>query len=117
MERQASRTAIPFPKRKVSKAVPLRELAILKATYPRAGTALDYRSPFALLVAVILSAQYTDARVDRAPSRWVSYFTRVLGRLDSLLNCADHSWTNSNTMGLPYTRVRPSRPQMPASNE
>jgi endonuclease-3 len=64
MERQSSRTAIPFPKRKVSKAVALRELDILKATYPRAETALDYDSPFTLLIAVILSAQCTDARVN-----------------------------------------------------
>ncbi len=64
MERKVSRAAIPFPKRKVSKAVALRELAILKGTYPRAETALEYRSPFTLLIAVILSAQCTDARVN-----------------------------------------------------
>ena len=56
--------AIPFPKRKVSRAVAAEELAILERTYPRAVTALEYESPFELLVAVILSAQCTDARVN-----------------------------------------------------
>ena len=55
---------IPFPKRKVARAVALEELAILERTYPAAVTALDYESPFTLLIAVILSAQCTDARVN-----------------------------------------------------
>jgi endonuclease III len=56
--------AIPFPKRKVSRALALEELAILERTYPHAVTALEYRDPFELLIAVILSAQCTDARVN-----------------------------------------------------
>jgi endonuclease-3 len=55
---------IPFPKRKVTRAIAHAELAILEATYPAAVTALDYRNPFELLIAVILSAQCTDARVN-----------------------------------------------------
>jgi len=39
-------------------------LDILAQTYPNAVTALRYRDPFELLVAVILSAQSTDARVN-----------------------------------------------------
>src|SRR5438270_10349112 len=42
----------------------MEELAILERTYPHAVTALEYRSPFELLIAVILSAQCTDARVN-----------------------------------------------------
>jgi endonuclease-3 len=56
--------AIPFPKKKVSRAVAAEELAILERTYPHAVTALEYDNPFQLLVAVILSAQCTDARVN-----------------------------------------------------
>jgi endonuclease III len=56
--------AIPFPKRKVTRAVAAEELAILARAYPHAVTALDYCNPFELLVAVILSAQNTDARVN-----------------------------------------------------
>ncbi len=39
-------------------------LPILKKTYPNAGTALDFSNPLELLVATILSAQCTDARVN-----------------------------------------------------
>ncbi len=40
------------------------ELAILEAAYPAAVTALEYGNAFELLIAVILSAQCTDARVN-----------------------------------------------------
>jgi endonuclease-3 len=55
---------IPFPKKKVPRAVAIEELAILERTYPRAVTALHYTNPFELLISVILSAQCTDARVN-----------------------------------------------------
>src|SRR5436305_11641681 len=55
---------IPFPKKRVSKAIAAKELAILERTYPHAVTALHYSNPFELLIAVILSAQCTDARVN-----------------------------------------------------
>jgi endonuclease-3 len=55
---------IPFPLKKVSKRVALQELAILERTYPDAVTALYYSNAFELLIAVILSAQNTDARVN-----------------------------------------------------
>ncbi len=55
---------IPFPAKKVPRKVALEELAILERTYPPAETALEYDSEFELLVAVILSAQTTDARVN-----------------------------------------------------
>jgi endonuclease-3 len=55
---------IPFPKRKVRPDVARRALAVLEETYPDAKTALAYDSPFTLLIAVILSAQTTDARVN-----------------------------------------------------
>jgi endonuclease-3 len=67
---------IPFPTKKVTKDVALRELAILEKTYPHAETALDYENPFQLLVAVILSAQTTDARVNMTtPSLFAKYPT------------------------------------------
>ncbi len=65
---------IPFPKRKVTRAVAAEELAILERTYPDAVTALAYRNPFELLVAVILSAQCTDARVNlTTPALFAAY--------------------------------------------
>jgi endonuclease-3 len=66
--------AIPFPKRKVTRAVAHEELAILERTYPHAVTALHYTNPFQLLVAVILSAQCTDARVNlTTPALFAKY--------------------------------------------
>ena len=64
MDREGGGVAIPFPKRRVSRAVALDELAVLEKSYPHAVTALDYGDPFELLIAVILSAQCTDARVN-----------------------------------------------------
>ncbi|MEO9097395.1 MAG: endonuclease III [Candidatus Baltobacteraceae bacterium] len=55
---------IPFPARRVARRTAERELEILRATYPQATTALDYDSPYALLIAVILSAQTTDVRIN-----------------------------------------------------
>ena len=55
---------IPFPKKKVTRARAVKMLESLEHTYPDAVTALHYRNPFELLVAVILSAQSTDARVN-----------------------------------------------------
>lgn len=49
-------------------------LKTLERTYPGATTALDYRSPFQLLVATILSAQCTDERVNRVtPELFAAY--------------------------------------------
>ena len=56
---------IPFPKTRVSRAVARKQLEILERTYPEAKTALTYEDPFTLLIAVILSAQTTDAGVNR----------------------------------------------------
>lgn len=55
---------IPFPKKKVTRKVALDELAILERTYPHPETALEFQADFQLLIAVILSAQTTDARVN-----------------------------------------------------
>ncbi|MGA8535204.1 MAG: endonuclease III [Candidatus Tumulicola sp.] len=55
---------IPFPKKRVPRNVAVEELSILERTYPDAVTALHYRNDFEFLIAVILSAQCTDARVN-----------------------------------------------------
>ena len=47
-----------------SREVALRIFAALERHYPDADTELVYRTPFELLVATILSAQSTDARVN-----------------------------------------------------
>ncbi|HEY6327594.1 MAG TPA: endonuclease III [Candidatus Cybelea sp.] len=68
--------AIPFPKKRVPRKIALEELAILEQAYPHAVTALEYGSEFQLLVAVILSAQCTDARVNMTtPKLFAKYPT------------------------------------------
>jgi len=49
-----------FPKANLARKV----LAIFKKEYPDAKAALNFRTPFELLIATILSAQCTDARVN-----------------------------------------------------
>lgn len=49
---------------------------ILKDTYPDAKCSLDFKTPFQLLVAVVLSAQCTDARVNlTTPKIFAKYST------------------------------------------
>ncbi|MEO6835307.1 MAG: endonuclease III [Candidatus Tumulicola sp.] len=56
--------------------VAIEELAILERSYPNPATALVYRSDFELLIAVILSAQCTDARVNlTTPALFAKYPT------------------------------------------
>lgn len=51
-------------------------LNILKDTYPDAKCSLDFTTPFEMLVAVILSAQCTDERVNKTtPSIFKKYST------------------------------------------
>lgn len=65
---------IPFPAKRVTKERAHEELRILEASYPSAVTALDYSNPFELLIAVILSAQNTDARVNKTtPALFARY--------------------------------------------
>ncbi len=67
---------IPFPKKKIPRRLALEALAILERAYPHAVTALHYSSEFELLVAVILSAQCTDARVNMTtPALFAKYPT------------------------------------------
>lgn len=65
--KQQKRTRLP----KVDVSAQIR---ILKRLYPGARCTLDYRSPFELLVATILSAQCTDERVNKVtPSLFARY--------------------------------------------
>ena len=64
----ANKAAGKNPKIKVDKARAAERVRkiwpILKKTYPQARTALDFTNPLELLIATILSAQCTDARVN-----------------------------------------------------
>jgi endonuclease-3 len=54
------RAVVPSSRRPVAGKI----VALLRAEYPDAHCELDFRTPFELIVATILSAQCTDARVN-----------------------------------------------------
>ena len=59
-----TRKALPKRPKQVDRAVALEYIRRLEQTYPDAKCSLDYRNPYELLVATILSAQCTDVRVN-----------------------------------------------------
>jgi endonuclease-3 len=69
------------PKKRRSRFAPAKErapqiYALLQRQYPDAECALDHRNPYELLVATILSAQCTDARVNMVtPALFAKYPT------------------------------------------
>jgi len=67
----------PRPKReslKAKKARAARVLSAMETLYPQAATELKHRNPFELLIATVLSAQATDASVNRAtPALFARY--------------------------------------------
>ena len=63
--------------RPLTKAQKQAILAKLEETYKDTKTALNYNSPFELLVAVILSAQCTDERVNVITSRISVSYTHL----------------------------------------
>jgi endonuclease-3 len=54
---------------RITKKIKQEMLAILEECYGNTGTALTYSTPFELLIAVILSAQCTDTRVNIITAR------------------------------------------------
>ena len=58
-------------------------IQILKATYPDATCSLDFKTPFQMVVAVMLSAQCTDERVNlTTPALFAKYKT-----IEDFANC------------------------------
>ena len=58
---------------RVTKAIKAEQLRILRELYPNAKPALTFKTPFELLIAVILSAQCTDVRVNVVTERLFQY--------------------------------------------
>ena len=54
---------------RVTKAIKAEQLRILRELYPNAKPALEFKTPFELLIAVILSAQATDKGVNKATDK------------------------------------------------
>lgn len=61
---------------KMNKLDATKIIDILKQTYPEAKCSLDFTTPFELIIAVVLSAQCTDERVNKTtPSIFLKYNT------------------------------------------
>jgi endonuclease-3 len=77
--------------------------ARLKAANPHPETELDYTSPFELLVAVVLSAQATDASVNRATRELFAYASTP----ESMLALGEERLERAiQTIGLFRTKAR-----------
>ena len=78
---------------KLNKKDVIELIEILKCTYPDATCSLDFSSPFELVVAVMLSAQCTDERVNKTtPAIFANYrtpedFANIdIGELETLIH-------------------------------
>ena len=60
----------------MKKDVAIKIIDILKETYPDAKCSLDFSTPFEMLVAVILSAQCTDKRVNEVTSEMYKKYNK-----------------------------------------
>lgn len=82
------RTVVPssqsLPRAKARGLVAGKIVALLKAEYPDAHCELDFRTPYELIVATILSAQCTDARVNMVTPVLFARFptAKALGEAD-----------------------------------
>lgn len=55
----------------MKKDIVIKIFELLKKEYPNAKCSLNFNSPFEILVAVALSAQYTDERVNKVDRKSV----------------------------------------------
>jgi endonuclease-3 len=78
-------------------------LELLERAYPGARIELDYRSPLELLVAVILSAQCTDKRVNLVTPR---LFARYRSAADYAAASAEELMPYIQSCGLYRTKAR-----------
>lgn len=100
-------------------------LAALEACYSGTKTALIYHSPFELLVAVILSAQCTDERVNKITARlFPKYATpKKMGALKQseleafIHDCGLYHAKAKNLLGTCHALVEQYHSQVPATLE
>lgn len=97
----------------------------LKSAYPDAKCSLDYTTPFELLIAVILSAQCTDDRVNKTtPSIFSHYntpedFANIeLSRLEELIHpCGFYKTKSKNIKATANILVNQYNSKVPKSME
>ena len=100
-------------------------LRILDETYHGMNTALNYKSPFELLVAVILSAQCTDERVNKITARlFPKYNTpQKMVKLslqemeEAIKDCGLYHAKAKNLLGTCHRLLEEYNGQVPATRE
>ena len=100
-------------------------LRILDETYHGMNTALNYKSPFELLVAVILSAQCTDERVNKITARlFPKYNTpQKMVKLslqemeEAIKECGLYHAKAKNLLGTCHRLLEEYNGQVPATRE
>ncbi len=80
----------------------------LKKKYPEAGTALNFRSPFELLVATILSAQTTDVHVNRVTEGLFRKYKSVKDYADADLDTLQNDVRSINFYRTKAKNIRES---------
>lgn len=85
-------------------------LKILKKHYPNAGITLNYSNNFELLIAVMLSAQTTDAAVNKLTPRLFQEFKKNNNEQDEIKNFANANIKslekNIKSVGLYRTKAK-----------
>lgn len=100
-------------------------LEILKETYPDAESELNYNNPFELLIAVILSAQCTDKRVNeitkklfqdfKKPEDYLQLTEEELGEL--IKSCGFYRNKSKNILGTCRMLVNQFHGEVPQNRE
>lgn len=98
-------------------------LASLRTRYPEAGCALDFDTPFHLLVAVVLSAQCTDVRVNKVTEELFKVYdtpadfaSADVARLESLIfSCGFYRQKAKSLMSLSRDIIEKYGGEVPTS--
>lgn len=100
-------------------------LEVLGETYPDAKCALDFRTPYELLISTILSAQCTDVRVNQVteelykeyntPGKMVSLSEEELG--EKIKSCGFYKNKSKNILGASRDIIQKHNGEVPQTME
>lgn len=100
-------------------------LKLLSETYPEATCALNFKSPYELLISTILSAQCTDVRVNmvteelykeyNTPEKMISLTEEELG--EKIKSCGFYKNKSKNILGATRTIIEKYNGEVPSTME
>ncbi|MTK12584.1 MAG: endonuclease III [Clostridiaceae bacterium] len=102
-----------------------KTLKVLSETYPNAKCALEFKSPYELLVSTILSAQCTDVRVNQVteelykeyntPEKMISLTEEELG--EKIRSCGFYKNKSKNILGATRNIIQKHGGEVPKTME